>query len=127
MRLARRRLICIICPLGCEIEAVIEDGEIRSVSGNRCRRGLSYVEEELLRPKRVLMTVVKCRNGELPVVSVKTVKPIPKEKLLEAARLLASVEVEAPVSRGDVILEDLFGSPVVATKTVRKAVFPDLR
>ena len=52
------------------------------------------------------------------MVSVKTAKPIPKGKIFDAMEKIRAVSVEAPVKIGDVILSDVFGSEIVATKDV---------
>ena len=45
-----KKYTCIICPNGCEIEAEVLDGEIKSVSGFTCKRGEEYVRQEILAP-----------------------------------------------------------------------------
>ena len=37
--MSERNLICINCPMGCMLTAVLENGEVTSVSGNTSRRG----------------------------------------------------------------------------------------
>ncbi len=117
-----KKVLCIVCPRGCEVKVVIEDGEIKSIEGNACPRGAEYAITEIKSPRRVLMSVVKCKGGDLPVVSVKTDKPIPKDKLLEVSKYLANIEVEAPVEIGDVIVENILGlgANIVATRPCRK-------
>ncbi|MBC7123325.1 MAG: DUF1667 domain-containing protein [Pseudothermotoga sp.] len=93
-----------------------------SVEGNRCPRGLSYLEDELKEPKRIVPTSVKVVNGELPLASVKTSKPIPKRLIPEFMELVKQVQIEAPVKVGDVILKNVLetGADVVATRTVKR-------
>ncbi len=119
-----REFVCIVCPLGCNITARLEGGTIQSVTGNTCPRGANYVTKELTDPRRMLTSLVRVRNGELPVVSVKTVSDIPKGMVRECAKALKGVELQAPVHLGDVVLRDICGSgvDVVATKTVECAV-----
>jgi CxxC motif-containing protein len=62
---------------------------------------------------RTITTTVKCQNGE--IVSVKTKNPIPKEKIFEAMKIINKSNPVLPISIGDVIIEDVFGSPVIAT------------
>lgn len=109
-----RKLTCIICPLGCELTVQIEDKKIIDISGYTCPRGKAYAENECIAPKRTLTTTVKCSDGSL--ISVKTATPIPKEKMSEAMQILNSVTVSLPVSIGDIISEDVFGSKIVATQ-----------
>lgn len=113
---------CIVCPIGCRLRVTLEDGEVRSVEGNRCPRGIVYAQNEI-EPKRVLISVVKVSGGNLPVVSVKTSEPMPKEMIPEAMRTLSKVTVQAPVKIGQVIIKDFLGLKinVIATRNVDPA------
>lgn len=115
-----RELICINCPLGCGLIVTIKDGEVEKVQGNTCPKGEAYGKKEVTNPTRIVTSIVKVTGGVLPVVSVKTASDIPKEKIMDCARVLKEVEVQAPVSIGDVVLEDVCGTgvPMIATKNV---------
>ena len=47
-----RKMTCIVCPNGCELEAEIVDGKCISVSGNLCPKGAQYAAQEVEAPKR---------------------------------------------------------------------------
>ncbi len=113
-----KRIICIICPRGCEIRVRLVDGKIISVEGYSCPMGKKYAEQEVCNPKRVLMTIVKCENGDLPVVSVKTSEPIPKDRLLEVSKYLVGIKVKPPIRIRDIIIRNVLGLGVdiVATR-----------
>lgn len=115
-----RELVCINCPLGCGLTVTIKDGEVEKVQGNTCPKGEAYGKKEVTNPTRIVTSIVKVTGGVLPVVSVKTASDIPKEKIMDCARVLKEVEVQAPVSIGDVVLEDVCGTgvPMIATKNV---------
>lgn len=108
----KRNFVCIVCPLGCPLVAE-ETTEGIKVTGNTCKRGEVYAIKECTNPERTLTTTVRCRGGEM--LSVKTAKPIPKEKMQEAMKIINSCHPDLPISIGDVIIEDVYGSPVVAT------------
>ncbi len=110
----KRELTCIACPLGCNLTVELDGKEILSVTGNTCPRGKEYAVNECTRPVRTVTTTVRCEDGGL--VAVKTAKPIPKDKMLEAMKIINKTVAKAPISVGDIIIEDLFGSPVVATQ-----------
>ena len=115
-----RELICISCPLGCGLTVTIKDGEVEKVQGNTCPKGEAYGKKEVTNPTRIVTSTVRVTGGALPVVSVKTASDIPKEKIMDCARVLKEIEVQAPVSIGDVVLEDVCGTgvPMIATKNV---------
>jgi CxxC motif-containing protein len=116
----QKELICIGCPLGCNLTVSMEGGNVVSVTGNTCKRGDDYARKEMTDPRRIVTSTVRVTGGELPVVSVKTASDIPKNKIAECLAQLKDVEVAAPVAIGDVVLEDAAGTgiAVIATKAV---------
>lgn len=109
-----RELTCIICPRGCSLKIELEDGKIRSITGNSCPRGIKYAEDECYHPMRTVTSTVRCCDGS--VLAVKTDRPIPKDKIIECMKMINSACAHLPIQIGDVIIEDVFGSNVVATE-----------
>ncbi len=124
----KKEMLCIICPLGCNMYVQYTLKDIKNVEGNRCNLGLEYAEKEIFNPERTLTTTVRVKHGHLPLVSVKSAKPLPKERLFEVMNLLAKVEVEAPIRIGDKIVANLFdtGVDIVATKKIEKTLTNNL-
>jgi len=114
----KRTLTCIVCPVGCTLEVELNGKEVVSVSGNTCPRGKVYAENECTAPKRTVTTTVKCACGA--ILPVKTATPIPKEKVFEAMKIVNKTSPVLPISVGDVIIDDVFGSKVVAVKNLSK-------
>lgn len=112
----KRELTCIVCPIGCSLSVEIDNGKVTEVQGNTCPRGKVYAENECIAPKRTITTTVKCQNGE--ILSVKTESPISKEKMFEAMDIINNAKPCLPISVGNVIIEDVFGSRVIATKNM---------
>ncbi len=114
-----QQITCINCPVGCRMQVVIEDGEVKSVTGNSCNRGLAYARQECVAPQRMVTAVIPVTDRKTPV-SVKTRTPIPKEKIFACMRQLNQLHVTAPVHMGDVVCPDVCGTgvDVIATKTV---------
>lgn len=110
----KRELTCIVCPIGCSLCAEIEDKKVIKVTGNTCPRGVKYAEKECTNPERTVTSTVKCTDGGL--VSVKTDRTIPKDKIFECMKIINNVVMDLPISVGDVIIKDVFGSDVVATQ-----------
>ena len=63
---------------------------------------------------RTITSTVRCEDGR--VISVKTDRPIPKAKMFECMKMINSATAHLPIHIGDVIIEDVFGSNVVATE-----------
>ncbi len=116
----KRTLTCISCPIGCSLTAEVENGTVASVTGNQCARGIVYAKAELSNPTRMMTSTVRLRGGTVAQLPVKTRNPIPKHLIADSVRALAGVEVEAPVARGQVVLENVCatGVDVVATRTI---------
>ncbi|MBR5022455.1 MAG: DUF1667 domain-containing protein [Oscillospiraceae bacterium] len=109
-----KKLTCIVCPLGCQLTVQLNGREVVKVEGNTCPRGAEYAKNECTNPQRTVTSTIRCENGGL--VSVKTDRPIPKEKMTECMQLINKAVVKRPVAIGDVILSDVFGSNIVATQ-----------
>ena len=117
---SEEEITCIICPIGCKIQ-IKKDGEkIDIKKGWKCKRGIEYARNEAVNPRRVLTTSILVENGKWPLVSVKTNKPIPKDRLLIVLDIIKNTRVKAPIRLGDKLIEDIgkTGVDVVATKTI---------
>jgi CxxC motif-containing protein len=108
--------------MGCSLTVDYTQKTIQSIAGNRCNLGVEYAEKEIFNPERTLTTTVRIKNGHLPLVSVRTSKPIPKNRISKAMDLLAKIEIEAPIRIGEKIIQKLFdtNASVVATKNIKK-------
>jgi len=97
------------------------DGErILKIEGNMCPRGEEYAKQEVTEPKRIVISVVKVNGGEIPTVSVKTKKPVPKRCISKIMKILSRIKVDAPVSMGQIIVEDVCGTDIIATRDVKR-------
>jgi CxxC motif-containing protein len=106
-----KSLVCTVCPMSCNVSLELdENGQIISVSGNRCPRGKTYAIKEHTAPERTLTTTVRAVGGVHPLLPVRTDKPIPKGLLLKAREETAELTINAPVKMGDVIIPDFLGT-----------------
>ena len=112
-----RDMTCIICPRGCALKVEIEGDNI-TVTGNSCPKGKQYAIDECTNPTRTVTSSVRVENREDTMVSVKTASTVPKDKIFEVMRLIRAKSVCAPVGIGDIIIKDVFGTNIVATKNI---------
>lgn len=89
-----------------------------TVTGNSCSRGKKHAIQECTNPVRTLTSTVRVENRPDTMVSVKSAAPIPKARLFDAMAQIRSARVSAPVAIGDVILPDVFGTDIIATKSI---------
>ncbi len=108
-----KTLTCIVCPLGCTLQVETDGKSVTKVSGNTCKRGEQYAKDECLHPMRTVTSTVRCADGT--VVPVKTETAIPKDKIFECMKMINRTIAPLHISAGDVIIEDVFGSRVIAT------------
>jgi len=120
MKEEKRSITCIVCPLGCQMKLKVKDGKIEDIKGNKCRQGIKYARQEFYNPQRVVTTTVKVKDGKIPLLPVRTNKPIPKEIIRECVRYLAKVEVKAPVKLGEIIVHNILnsGADVISTRKI---------
>ncbi len=114
----KRELVCVACPLGCPVTVTFDaDGNVQTVTGNTCKRGDAYARTEVTNPTRMLTTTVKVVGGNSYVVPVKSANPIPKGMMMECMKVINEVSVNAPVSIGDVVIENILntGVDIIAT------------
>ena len=103
-------ITCIICPSSCRITVKGEGDTIDSVEGFLCKRGEEYAKAEFLHPERNLTAIVKAENYKTPVVSVRTSKPIPKDKQMECMEIIRNIVVQPPFAVGKVVYENILGT-----------------
>ena len=116
---SKHNLLCIVCPEGCEMELYEKDDELIFPEGI-CRKGQEYARQEIYNPCRVLTTTVRVHGGEVAMLPVRTLQPIPKAKLIKAMQQIANLEVKAPVKTSDVICQNIAntGVSLVACRTI---------
>lgn len=107
-------MVCIVCPNGCRLTVTTDGGEI-NVQGATCKKGIEFAKTELTAPTRSLTSTVETAFPDMPRLPVKTEGEIPKNKLLDAMKIIRSTKVTKPLRTGDVVIEDLFGTKLIAT------------
>ena len=113
-----KEMICIGCPLGCELRVTIAGDDIK-VSGNNCPNGEKYAKNEIKDPKRIVTSTVTVLNAKEKRVSCKT-GLVPKNKIFACMDIIKKLSVKAPIKIGDVLVSNIAdtGSDLVATKNV---------
>ncbi|HKJ86503.1 MAG TPA: DUF1667 domain-containing protein [Spirochaetia bacterium] len=115
-------LTCIVCPIGCRLTVERRDDGSLDVSGNRCKRGVAYAEEEFRDPRRMVTGTCAVSGGAFFRLPVKSSESVPVDRIAAFLNAMYELVPEAPVARGEVIATDLAGSGIdlVATMSVEK-------
>lgn len=96
--------------MGCHLEVDIEDDY--AVTGNQCKRGISYAKKELTHPTRTITSTVKIMGGMYNRIPVKTDKEISKKLIFDVMKLLDNVTLKSPVGVGELVLKNILGTDV---------------
>ncbi|MCD7775602.1 MAG: DUF1667 domain-containing protein [Clostridiales bacterium] len=112
-------LTCIECPNGCAMTVDNSENEIK-VTGNRCKRGVSFAVSELTNPMRTICSTVKTAFDFCPVLPVRVSGEIPKDKIFEVMAVINKTTVKNKVRRGDIIIPDVLnlGVDIIATSDI---------
>ncbi|MFO7849051.1 MAG: DUF1667 domain-containing protein [Spirochaetia bacterium] len=139
-----REMVCIVCPIGCRLKVEVkqapysgkdtlsgntadsESPEV-SVSGNKCPRGEAYALEEVLAPKRTVTATCRVTGSNIVRrVPVKTDSALPVEHIDNLLSQLYTLELEAPISIGTTVIENVGGTriDVLTTRSVAAETIP---
>lgn len=116
----QEKLICTICPIGCELIVDHDDRQIKGVEGSRCKRGPEYAQVEVFHPRRMVTTTVRIIGAVVPLLPVRTDRSVPKEVTFDVVHAAAQLKVEAPVRVGDVLSTDIAdsGANLISTRNL---------
>ena len=111
-----KELTCIVCPRGCRLK--VDDN--MEVTGNACPRGKMYAINELTNPTRTITSSIRVSNRPYTLVSVKTDKTVPKDKMFDVMKEIDKLEVQAPTRIGQIVLPNILGTDanIVITKDI---------
>lgn len=111
------KLICINCPMGCEID-VSKKGEEVFVSGNSCKAGEKYALNEISAPKRIITSTAYVDNGKR--VSCKSSSAIDKKLIFSVMEEIHHLRLKAPIRINDVLIQNVLntGVNIIATRNI---------
>jgi CxxC motif-containing protein len=120
MAAEKRHFVCVVCPIGCEIDVVHDGSKIISMEGNKCEKSEEFVNQELVEPMRIVTTTVRIQGSRWPVIPVRTDKAVPKRLFPRIMRQLRRIKLQAPVDMLDVVVRHVLGTGanIIATRTM---------
>lgn len=112
-----KEFICIVCPKGCHIH-VNNNNEI---SGYSCPRGLNYVKQELVDPRRTLTSTIKVNSTTIRVCPIKSSDTLPKDKIFQAMEIINKKSIDLPIKLHQVIIKNILntGIDIISTKEIK--------
>ena len=122
-RINEKKLTCVICPNSCRMTVWMDaiTHEVK-IEGYTCPQGKEYGLNEYKNPLRTIITTMRIEGSLLPVVPVRSVKPIPKTKLADAMKIINTAVCKAPLKMGDVLIKNILdtGIDVIACRDMKK-------
>ena len=115
-------LTCIVCPIGCRLRVErLQEDQIK-VTGNRCKRGIDYAEEEFRDPRRVVTGTCAIRDGDYSRLPVRSSASVPVDAVPAFLNAMYELRLAAPIRAGEEIAADLAGTGIglIATMSIRK-------
>lgn len=112
-------LTCIVCPNGCTL-SVEKVNEEWIVQGNLCAKGKEFAINEMINPMRSLCTTIRTIYDDIPRLSVRSDREIPKDKIFSIMEEINKVNLEHRVYNGDIIIENILntGANIIATSNM---------
>ena len=114
-------LTCIVCPRSCKLQIETDGGTI-TVTGNGCKRGAVFAQNEMTDPRRTICSTVATVFPEVPVLPVRVSDEIPKANIFDVMREINRTVVKTRIGRGDVVIKNVLGlgADVIATSDLLK-------
>lgn len=100
----KKDMICIVCPKGCRISV---DTDNLEVVGHSCPRGAQFGPQEITDPKRLLTTTASISGAIHNQIPVRSTNSLPIAKLRECLFQIKSLRLKAPISMGDILIENI--------------------
>lgn len=115
------KLICTVCPTACKISITEgKEGDFQ-VTGNRCEKGKNYAIQEIENPVRIFTTTINIKGGNIKRLPVRSKEPVSKSIVTELVKPVKEVKINAPVKKGDIIIENILGLgiDIIASRSVK--------
>jgi len=112
-----KKLTCIECPKGCQLEIETDGSRVIRVTGNQCEKGVAYAQQEIEDPRRILTSTVLTQGLSVKMLPVRTSAPIPKIKLMEAMAEVKRLRLDRPVAVNEPIVKNFMGLGVDLVST----------
>jgi CxxC motif-containing protein len=106
------------------MELEIENGEIKAVQHNSCKRGIEYAQQEFYDPRRMVTATAVVSDGIVNRIPVRTREPIPVKYINELLQAIYALRLPAPLDIETPVIENFAdtGIDVITTRNVQKAI-----
>ncbi|MDI9493308.1 MAG: DUF1667 domain-containing protein [Bacillota bacterium] len=118
-----REIICIVCPKGCRIKVIGENGQIDKIENYGCNRGVEYATSEFTNSCRILTSSVPVKGTkDRRMLPIRSSAPIPRDKLLLFMEQIRKTVIEdTAVQMHQPVIKNILGTGVdmIACRSMR--------
>ncbi|MEG0372178.1 MAG: DUF1667 domain-containing protein [Clostridium sp.] len=113
-------LTCMGCPLYCRLTTHLDESTPINLNGYFCKIDFNPVSQEYNSPTTFLKASLPVHHGILPRVNVETQQGIFQSSLSACIDILKTLQVRAPINKGDIISKSLAHTNVslISTQTI---------
>ncbi len=106
-----KKMQCKICSVQCDLNIEI-DSQKASITGNKCGRGIDYAKSQFSDDSVIVTARCILLNGSMGRLPVTSTAPIPIYMVDEVIEIIKNTQVIAPVSKDQIIIENVLNSGV---------------
>jgi CxxC motif-containing protein len=101
---------------------VNKEAEDFKVTGNLCKRGITYGIHEVVNPLRKVTSTVRIKDALYPRLPVITDQEVSKEIILNVMDEINKVSIKAPIKYADIIIKDVLNTDVnvIASRSMER-------
>ncbi len=102
------------------MELKIENGEIKAVQHNSCKRGPEYAQQEFYDPHRMVTTTAAVSGGIVDRIPVRISAPIPVKHINALLQAIYALRLAAPIQIETALISNFAntGVDVIATRNI---------
>lgn len=101
--------LCTGCQLRCQLTVASEDGVVRGVKGNRCKRGLDLAHRRLKTPPGPFTLRLRVAHGSATRVTARARLPVTPDVAQAVTQSVRHLSFAAPIRVGEVLVQDAGG------------------
>ena len=120
--IVKKEVVCVVCPIGCMVSVDYKGNEVIQIIGNKCKKGVDFIKEEAIDPKRILTTTLSINSINFRRIPVRSNKPVSRDKILNIIREIKKIKVKPAIKMGDVIAKNFMdtGIDIVASMDINE-------
>lgn len=104
------------------MELEIEDGELKAVQHNSCKRGVEYAQQEFYDPRRMVTATAAVTGDVVKRVPVRTSEPLPIKYIHDILQAIYALKLSVPIEMKTAVIKNFAGTgiDVITTRRIQE-------